>query len=263
MLRFLVFLVLLLAFPGWGGAQSGKPARLTIDDIQALPDTTFGVVFHFVALPDGRNYVADARDSLLATHGNNEVLRADVLMWYLIREVNKRFRTGVIDYPPSKDTKLRFVYANGPDPLASAYFYAHGERLRPVAGAFNVILVDHPGTTNASTRGKGSRTIYLYNTLPDYLRGSNNTWDPARTLAHEIGHALSLDHTFKCDNPCAGRGFDPYEECFGECVNHNSGSGEVSCFGGSDRELLMGYGSQLFLTPCEVEQIWDHLRTAK
>ena len=261
MIRLLLLALTLLTLPL--AAQPDSLRRpLTIDDIQELPDTTFRLAFHFVGLPDGRNFVVDPADSLLAAHGDNEKLRADVLMGYLLRELNYRYRTALLDYPDSRDTKLRFAYAAGPErPLESAYFYAHGERPRRVPGAFNVILTTYRGRgkPNGATTGVGSDQIFLYNNLQSYLAGSVDTWTPARILAHEIGHALSLDHTFKCDNPCAGQGFDPAEECFGNCVGDNYGSGPVNCFGGSQRELMMGYGTQLYLTTCEVERIWNYL----
>lgn len=244
-------------------AQSGTPApKLTIGEIHSLPDTTFPLFFHFVALPDGRNFVADTTDSLFLAHGRHEKLRADVLMYYMLRELNHRFRTALLDYPPSRDTKIRFGYAH-PEapPLESARFYRFGEPVRSVPGTFNIVFTSRAGSsrTDGATTGTGSHTVYVYNRLQTYLAGSHDTWTVARLIGHEIGHALSLDHTFKCDNPCAGQGFDPLEECFGECTPHNSGNGRQNCFGGSSRDLMMGYGSQLHLTICEVEQIWNYL----
>ncbi len=263
MSRMLLPALFLLFGLSLGASPDTLRAPLTIHDIQQLPDTTFRVAFHFVALPDGRNFVSDPADTLLAAHGNNEKLRADVLMGYLLRELNGRYKTALLDYPGSRDTKIRFTLAGGREhPLGSAYFYRHDERPVPVPGAFNVIFTAHRGRTDGATNGVGSRTIYIYNRLQAYLKGSVDTWTPARTIGHEIGHAFGLDHTFKCDNPCAGQGFDPLEECHGDCVNNNSGSGQINCYGGSQRELMMGYGSQLFLTPCEVETIWNHLLPA-
>ncbi|THH40079.1 zinc metalloprotease [Neolewinella litorea] len=263
-LNYFWLLLFLLAVSARVPGQSVKPGAVDIDAIQRRADTTFRLAFHFVALPDGRNFVRDPDDSLFLAHGRHEKLRADVLMYYLFNELNHRFRTALLDYPPSRDTKLRFTYAGDPArPLESAHFYAHGERIRPVADAFNVVFTTH-GRAGArgpdgATTGTGSRTIYVYDRLQTYLAGSHDTWTVARLIGHELGHALSLDHTFKCDNPCAGQGFDPLEECFGECTDHNGGSGRTNCFGGSPRELMMGYGSQLHLTVCEVERIWRYL----
>ena len=243
-------------------AQSRDALPLTIEAIQERPDTTLQLAFHFVALPDGTNFVTDPRDSLLLAHGGHEKLRADVLIYYLLKELNDRFRKGMLDYPPSRDTKIRFAQARNPEEsIAGAYFYAHNERPRLVPGVFNVIFQYHPGKNapDGSTGGTGSRTIRIYNVLQRYLAGSHDTWSVARNIGHEIGHALSLDHTFKCDNPCAGCGFDPLEECYGDCVEHNRGSDRINCFGGSPRELMMGYGSQVYFTVCEVELMWGFL----
>ena len=258
-------LCLCLLGGGTAVAQSAGGAPLTIDSIQQLPDTTLRLAFHFVALPDGTNFVTDRRDSLLLAHGGHEKLRADVLIYYLLKELNDRFRKGMLDYPPSRDTKIRFAQAKNPeDSVAGAYFYAHGERPKLSPDVFNVIFQYHPGKNapDGSTGGTGSRTIRIYNVLQRYLQGSHDTWSVARNIGHEIGHALSLDHTFKCDNPCAGRGFDPLEECYGDCVEHNHGSDKINCFGGSPRELIMGYGSQVYFTVCEVERMWEFLMRA-
>ncbi len=253
-----IFFVLLPGLP----AQSPEGDRLTIEEIQELPDTTLRLAFHFVALPDGRNFVSDPQDSLLATHGNNEKLVAKTLTYYLLRELNGRFRTAMLDYEPSRDTKIRFAPAENPEKgIAGAYFYSYRERPVAIPGVFNVIFQYRGGANppDGSTGGAGSHTIYIYNSLQKYLSGSHDTWSVARQIGHEIGHALSLDHTFKCDNPCAGQGFDPLEECFGDCVPHNHGSDKTNCYGGSQRELMMGYGSQVYLTVCEVERIWNFM----
>ena len=261
--RLTVLLILWLLGPGLS-AQEGMP-WLTIDDIQARPDTTLRLAFHFVGLPDGRNFVPAGQDSLRAAYGGNEKLTGEIYAWYIMRELDKRFRTALLDYPPSKDTKLRFGYAAGEGrPVGeSLYYYRHDERPRPVPGAYNVVFTRYRGrgmNPNGSTRGAGSHTLYIYGTLETFLRGGADTWSPARTLAHELGHALSLDHTFKCDNPCAGQGFTPETECFGVCAPTNTGqAGSTSCYGGSQRELMMGYGSQLHLTPCETERMWNFL----
>ena len=253
----------MILMAGWRahGQDASDLPWMSMDEIQSLPDTTLPLAFHFMALPDGRNFVLDPQDTLLAAHGNNEKLRANVLVYYLLGELNRIFRDGMLDYAPSKDSKIRFaLYRDSASRLTGIQFYAYKEPVRMVPEAYNIIFRYRPGKSpDGATGGTGSRRIMVYNVLQQYLAGSNDTWTVARNIGHEIGHALSLDHTFNCANPCAGQGFDPLEECYGECVDHNFGSGPVNCFGSSDRQLLMAYGAQVHLTVCEVERMWNYL----
>ncbi len=242
-------------------AQSGSPRdscaayRLGIDELQHLPGMTVRLAFHFVALPDGRNF---------APESNVEKLRAASFLYYVLGEMNTRMRVAVLDFPPSQDTRLRFALVNGPeDPLASCFFYGNRDKVVPLEGAMNVVMTDYRGRGRApdgSITGVGSNRITIYNRLQDYLAGSQDTWTVARLINHEFGHTQGLDHSFKCDNPCAGIDLEPKEECFGVCTTNNAGStAGTNCYGGSPRALMMGYGTQLSLTVCETEQLLNHL----
>ncbi|MBB4078478.1 hypothetical protein GGR28_001091 [Lewinella aquimaris] len=235
-----------------------------IHELQALSPATFRLAFHFVGLEDGRNFTGDPDDPVLAAHGNNEKLRADVLMRYLLNEMNFRFRTALLDFAPSRDARIRFALVNGAEePLRSAFFYRHGERVRTLDDAMNIIFTRYPGpgkAPDASVPGVGSNRIHVYNRLPGFLKGSHDTWTIARIINHELGHTQGLDHTFNCNNPCAGIDLEPEDECFGACTTNNNGSAAgTNCYGGSGRDLMMGYGSQLHLTVCETEQLWNYM----
>lgn len=237
---------------------------MTVDDLPRLPTVTFALAFHFVALDDGTNFVTDPQDSLLLAHDGHEKLRADVLMGYLIRELNGRFRTALLDMPATKDTRIRFAYLNGAEqPLCSAYFYGSQDRIAYREDALNIVFTRYRGqrAPSGSTPGVGSNSVYVYNQLQNYLRGSHDTWTVARVIAHEFGHSRGLDHTFKCDNPCNGVDLVATDECFGKCTTNNNGSttAGVNCFGGSARKLIMAYGAQVHLTPCETELLWNYL----
>ncbi len=243
------------------GAQSGSPRdscadyRLTVDEWQRMPVVTVRLAFHFVALADGRNFAPEAEI---------EKLRAATFMYYVLEEMNQRMRLALLDYSPSRDLRIRFALVNGPDNArASAFFYDHDAPVKPLDAALNVILTDYRGRGNppdGSISGAGSNRITIYNRLQTYLSGSQDTWTVARVINHEFGHTQGLDHSFKCDNPCAGIDLEPQEECYGECTTNNSGSAAgTNCFGGSPRALMMGYGTQLNLTVCETEQLWNYL----
>ncbi|WP_420460944.1 M12 family metallo-peptidase [Neolewinella sp.] len=261
--RLLLTLLFLLSLAPALPAQT--PERMTVEDLPRLPEVTYAVAFHFVALEDGTNFVTDPQDSLVLAHGGHEKLRADVLMYYLLREINGRFRSGLLDYPGTKDTKIRFAYLNGRDePLRSAFFYTARQPIAYQKDALNIVFTAYRGRSSSpsgSTPGVGSNRIIVYNQLQRYLRGSHDTWTPARVIAHEFGHTRGLDHTFKCDNPCNGIDLVALDECYGKCATNNSGSttAGVNCHGGSARELMMAYGSQVYLTVCETELLWNYL----
>ncbi len=242
-------------------AQSGSPRdscaayRLGIEELQQLPGMTVRLAFHFVALPDGRNFAPEAE---------LEKLRAATFLYYVLGEMNTRMRVAVLDYPPSRDTRLRFALVNGPqEPLASCFFYGNRDKVVPLDGAMNVVFTDYRGRGKApdgAITGTGSNRITVYNRLQTYLAGSQDTWTVARLINHEFGHTQGLDHSFKCDNPCAGIDLEPREECFGVCTTNNAGStAGTNCYGGSERALMMGYGTQLSLTVCETEQLLNYL----
>ena len=245
------------------GGLRGQQA-FTVDRLADYPTVTFRLAFHFVARADGLNFARSSQDALVLAHGGHEKLRADVLIYYLLEELNLRFRQALLDHPASRDTRIRFVALRGSDLLASASFYGYRDPVTYLPDALNIVITPYRAGARApsgSTPGVGSNRIYLYQLLDSYLRGSDNTWDPARVLAHEFGHTRGLDHTFKCDNPCNGVDLVAEEECFGRCASNNAGSttAGINCFGGSARKLMMGYGSQLHLTRCETEQLWTYI----
>ena len=261
---------LLLLACCWVQLLSAQTARavasFSVDHISDYPTVTFPVVFHFVARADGLNFAQTTQDSLLLAHDGHEKLRAEIFMYYVLRELNGRFSSALLD-APTKDTRIRFVYRY-PDrkPLRGARFYGYRDPVNYVADALNIVITPYRGRGSApsgSTPGTGSNRIFIYNILERYLRGSHDTWMPARIIAHEFGHTCGLDHTFKCDNPCAGVDLFPEQECYGRCTTNNTGSTSagVNCHGGSARELIMAYGSQVHLTRCELEQLWNYLIT--
>ena len=197
--------VLLFIISSAPAASAQQPYAMTVDDLPRLPEVIFAVAFHFVALEDGTNFVTDPQDSLVLAHGGHEKLRADVLMYYLLREMNGRFRSALLDNPATKDTKIRFAYLNGPaEPLRSAFFYSAREPIAYRNDALNIVFTAYRGRGGApsgATLGTGSNRIFVYNQLQNYLQGSHDTWTPARVINHEFGHSRGLDHTFKCDNP--------------------------------------------------------------
>ena len=248
-MRVVLFLWLLVG----GVVRAQSP---TIGEIQARTDpATFKLAFHFVATADSSNFSASERA------GNNELLRAAALIPRVVGEMNKRFANAVVDTPDA-DARIRFRLVNGEEVLESVYFYGPGERPRMLPEAMNVIFQPYGRgrAPTASTDGAGSNRVRVYDQLAKYQAGGNDYWSVARAINHEIGHTQNLDHTFKCDNPCGGVDIDVRSECHGECATNNSGSvGSVNCYGASDRELMMGYGSQVYLTVCETEQLWTYL----
>lgn len=239
------------------GIDAQRPAR--IGELQQLSPATFRLAFHFVAGRDGNNFTPT--DSL---PGGNELLRAEVFIGYLLREMNKRFAGAVLN-APSTDTRIRFVPVNGEEQLlASSYFYAHDERVKFLPDAMNIVFTDYRGrrgkAPSGSTNGAGSNRVSIYGLLPRFLSGNNDWWNVARNILHEIGHTQGLNHTFHCDNPCDGIDLVVRDECYGKCATNNAGSvGSTNCYGSSKRELIMGYGSQVYLTACETEQLWKYL----
>jgi hypothetical protein len=219
---------------------------------------TVRVAFHFVADTADRNFVTHTGDSLFLAHDRHEKLRADVFMYYILREMNGRMATAVLDYEPSRDARIRFerVYRERPA-LESAFFYRQNERPRLVDSALNLVFRPNLRTRAPTAQtGYGSNRIDVFNVLRTYLRGSHDTWSVARTINHEFGHTQGLRHSFNCGNPCDGIDLAVAEECGGECVPNDSRNGESNCYGRSPRDLMMGYGTQLHLTVCELEHLW-------
>ena len=232
--------------------------RTALAEIQSRSaPATFRAAFHFVAKADSSNFVE------AGTITTNPLLQTDVLINYLLKEMNDRFRTAVLD-APSRDTRVRIEPVGGrADLRVSTYFYGPGERVAGLPGALNIIFMPYNRrgkSPTAATDGAGSNRIYVFNLLDQYTGGGNDWWSVGRSLIHEIGHTQGLDHTFKCDNPCDGVDLTVREECYGECATNNAGSvGSTNCYGSSKRELIMGYGSQVYLTACETEQWWKYL----
>ncbi len=235
----------------------GMAQSIGMDSILRSPPITVRLAFHFVADTAGRNFVSDRQDSLLLAHGGHEKLLADVFMYYVLGEMNKRMRLAVLDVPETRDTRIRFALVNGKDYLRSAYFYGNGERPRMIDSALNLVFRPNlrKGAPTAQT-GYHSNRIDVFNVLRTYLGGSHDTWSVARTINHEFGHTQGLKHSFNCSNPCDGAGLLVADECGGECVSNDSRNGESNCYGRSPRDLMMGYGTQLHLTVCELEWLW-------
>lgn len=239
---------------GWTAGRGQAP---TIGEIQSrTAPATFRVAFHFVGAADSSNFVLEGKPE-------RELLRADVFVGYLLREMNERYATAVIG-GTQQDSRIRFAPVNGrEDVKRSIFLYGHDERPRYLPDAMNIVFTHYGSrgkSPDGSTDGAGSNRIRIYNRLERIKGGEAQWWSIARVIDHEIGHTQGLDHTFKCDNPCGGIDIDVRAECYGECATNNSGSvGKTNCYGSSKRELMMGYGSQVYLTVCETELMWKYL----
>jgi hypothetical protein len=196
--------------------------------------------------------------------------------------------------PETFPTRLKFEFKHDLHSELNYKFYPkNNSGFMPEAGALNIrIRGNH--VLNAPSGCYFVRGDAFPNTHPariglqnvpknvldppsDCLSAAGNMWAYVSTVVHELGHMLNLNHTFTCNNPCHGIAYNFYAPaCYDErcqvsclpnsmpqphcnCVGNNSDSacndGGQPCSGAS--RMLMGYGSQSYLSTCEMEGMWS------
>jgi hypothetical protein len=109
-----------------------------------------------------------------------------------------------------------------------------------------------------------------------YDTDSNFGW-MVRTINHELGHSLNLNHSSWCDNQCKNVDIDPELECDPNCPSlatcDNWNPGNVICPGSNTPvsictwgtgNNMMSQGFNLFcLTPCQWEAAYNYVATRK
>lgn len=235
--------------------------ELSIEEWAAMPTVTFDLAFHFFALSNGDNFTCDPNDPIINSNNSPQIF-APLYMQNILDQMNARMANGLLtDDGQTHDTKIRFRFV-GPDACSSASFYSANETVSLNSNAMNIIMNNNGNTTIHGYTFWNANRVYILNTLQYYLNISNppNTHDIARLINHEFLHTRSLNHTHYCNNPCNGISFELVNgqnvECCGTCYNHN---GPAACWGCNDRQLVMGPGSQLYLTPCELKEAWNYI----
>ncbi|MEM8585548.1 MAG: hypothetical protein AAGF87_14810, partial [Bacteroidota bacterium] len=235
--------------------SSCNTIKLTTSEILAFPSIEIKLAFHFEEDQFGNNFTCDPNDPIIS---QNWFLYAPNLVNAILDQMNLRMSEGLLLDGDNGDMGIRFSAVDGGDCGSGIFLYEEGESFLDVDNAMDIRFVnlpDDPGQGGWTTFG--GQTIWIRNVLEVFLGGGNNFWDLARTLNHEFGHTRNLNHSFFCGNPCNGIDMDSDAECCGTCVPQPfTGSG---CFGCTEDNLTMGYGTQLNFTECELLEIWTYM----
>lgn len=221
---------------------------ISLDEIMNCTDAEFKLAFHFKANSSGQNFTCGSSSTTL--------LKARTFANRVVREMNDRMATALLHNGQNKDAKIRFSLVNSGD-CSGIYLYNNNESFQNLPNAINVRFKDGSGSTIRGYTTYGANWIVIENVLENILAGYNKTWDIGRILNHEFGHTRSLKHTFNCSNPCLGDDIVLDDECCGRsCV---SGDGPSPCWNCSTRALMMSHGTQLRMTECETERMWNYI----
>ncbi len=232
------------------------PCSLDPNDRLDLPIITIYVNVYFQG-PEGKNFTPD---------GNNS--SPDGLLWVdqMLSKANETmadlqdFNNGLPTLVG--DSRIRYALYTEPnnpnDPYGGVFFSSNTPTIQYPENAVTVTVKDEdPLPNDPKLGGAGGGDIVMNNYYYYYSIGNSlfGGWNAARTFMHEIGHNLSLCHSFYPGNSCIGVDIDPFFECKGTATGTvTCGEGTEGCdTWGAPTHNIMSYSGQTrdVLTPCQ------------
>lgn len=232
-----------------------------VDEALAAPTIDVNVVYHFEQPTQGQGWVCDSNDPAIAIYG--DIIRAPTYLWYIEDNIKNRFEEFILN-APAAPASVRINW-NSDRSCDGIQFFTGSPTYVP--DAYNVVIRLRSSGSCATCGGCGGYVSSLSSdfgvncgVLDRILAGTSKFWEDGRTMIHEWGHTLSLDHTFNCNADCANEpnGFDPDLQCGNGTPCSSSNTNPGNCFNG-DNTTLMNHGTGSNTTICELGEMYTHI----